>query len=96
MVGGTDLLTLKLKQSMTLADADDFYEQARVVLADESSDKLEIESVENEIIELPILQILTCVVAAAKARNKKVVWDNPSIALFQRSVELGLDGALGL
>ena len=96
MVGGTDTLSLKLNNSMTLPDAAAFWDQAKLVLADSNSDTVWIDAVANEVIELPILQILTCVVREAKAQNKKIVWDNPSIALFERSVELGLDGALEL
>ena len=96
MVGGTDSIPLKLNNSMTLSDATAFYEQARVVLEDSNSDTVWIDAVANEVVELPILQVLACIVKEAKAKGKKVVWDNPSIALFERSVELGLDGALEL
>ena len=96
MVGGTDTLSLKLNNSMTLHDAAAFCDQAKLVLADSNSDTVWIDAVANEVIELPILQVLACVVREAKAKGKKIVWDNPSIALFERSVELGLDGALEL
>ena len=96
MVGGTDTLNLKLNNSMTLADAPLLHEQAIAILEDPSTDTVWIDAVANEAIELPIVQILIAVVKEAKEKGKKVVWDNPSIALFERSVELGLDEALEL
>ncbi len=94
MVGGTDSINLKLNNVMTLAHAKAFHEEALAALDDPASDTVWIDAVANEAIELPILQILVAVVNRAKEKGLKVVWDNPSIALFERSVELGLDEAL--
>jgi len=96
MVSGTDSVNLKLHQSMTLADAKEFYESTKQMLEGGKTDKIWIDAVENEVIDLSILQILACVVARANENGAEVVWDNPSIALFERSVELGMDTALGL
>lgn len=79
---------------MTLADARAFHEEAVAALDSPASDTVWIDAVANEAIELPIVQILVAVVKRAKEKQLKVVWDNPSIALFERSVELGLDEAL--
>ncbi len=94
MVGGTDSLSLKLNNSMTLADAKAFHDEALTIMENTASDTVWIDAVANEVIELPIIQILVAIVKEAKEKNLKVVWDNPSIALFERSVELGLDEAL--
>lgn len=94
MVGGTDSINLKLSNVMTLADARAFHEEAVAALDSPASDTVWIDAVANEAIELPIVQILVAVVKRAKEKQLKVVWDNPSIALFERSVELGLDEAL--
>ena len=57
MVGGTDTLSLKLNNSMTLHDAAAFCDLAKLVLADSNSDTVWIDAVANEVIELPILQV---------------------------------------
>ena len=97
MIGDTDsTITLKLSKSMTLTEAEEFYNSSKQLLEDSTPDKICIDAVENEVIELPVLQILLCVASLAKEKGAKLVWDNPSIALFEKSMELGLDDALGL
>lgn len=96
MVGGTDSTCLKLENSMTLSDAKAFHEKAIAALDNPSSDTIWIDAVANEVIELPIVQVLIAVVKQAQEKDIRIVWDNPSIALFERSVELGLDEALNL
>ena len=89
-------ITLKLSRSMTLNEAANFYNSSKQLLEDTTAEKICIDAVENEVIEFPILQILVCIVSFAKSKGMKLVWNNPSIALFEKSVELGLDDALGL
>ena len=96
MASPNEIFTLKLGKSLTLADAQDFF-AATAQLRDEAfSGDILIDAVENEVIEFPILQILVAVNARAESSGAKVIWENPSIALFEKSMELGLDEALGL
>ena len=96
MVSGTDSITLKLKQTMTLKEAEDFCTSAQQIIDDKKPEQLWIDCVENEAIEFPIIQILVAVVKHAKSNGIKIIWDNPSISLFERSMELGMDTALEL
>ena len=96
MTASADSFTLKLGKRMTLAEAQEFYDEAAALNSAEFPSQIVIDAVENEVIEFPILQILAAVFAEAQARGSKVSWDNPSIAVFERSVALGLDDALGL
>ena len=96
MANPDEVITLKLGKSMTLADAQNFYAATAALRDDAFSGDILIDAVENEVIEFPILQILAAVSAKASSNGSKIIWENPSIALFEKSMELGLDEALGL
>lgn len=96
MVGGSDSLTLHLNQSMALSDASAFHDTIKGMIGADLGDKIVVNCVVNEVIDISTLQLLACLVKKAKSSSCKIIWDNPSIALFEASAELGLDAALGL
>ncbi len=96
MTTNTNPKALNLGQSMTLSNATDFHLEIENLISAGMPEKITISCVENEVIDVSILQLLTALVIKAKVSDSKIVWDNPSIALFAKSTELGLDTALGL
>ena len=88
-------ITIKFKAAMTLADADKLHQEVLKSL-EGNPKKVILDFAENEEIDFSTMQILVAYITQLKSRNIKVSWDNPSIALFERSVELGMDDALGI
>lgn len=90
-----ETLAIKFKPSMTLDNVADFFEQLKISL-ESNPKKIVFECAVNEEIDFSTLQTLAVYYKERVAEGVKIAWDNPSIALFERSVELGIDEALGL
>ncbi len=90
-----DTVAIKLKPSMTMDNVAEFYEELKTSL-ETSTKKIVLECAVNEEIDFSTLQTLAAFYKNRIDEGVKIAWDNPSIALFERSVELGLDEALGL
>ncbi|NKB35283.1 MAG: hypothetical protein GKR91_19470 [Pseudomonadales bacterium] len=96
MMSGADSITLKLGKSITLAQIQELYCASSSLVEDDIPAKICIDAVENEVIEFPAIQVLVAVVELAKSKGVEIIWENPSIALFEKSMELGMDHKLGL
>lgn len=90
-----ETMAIKLKPSMSMDNVAEFYEQLKSSLETDAK-KIIFECAFNEEIDFASLQTLAVYYRNRVAEGVKITWDNPSIALFERSVELGLDEAFGL
>ncbi|MFK7865100.1 MAG: STAS domain-containing protein [Pseudohongiellaceae bacterium] len=90
-----DLLTVKIGPSLTLKNVAAFYEELAEV-KDREVTKLVFDSALNEEIDFAGTQTLAAFYEHMTSRGTKISWDNPSIAIFEKTVELGMDEALGL
>lgn len=95
MTDANDILTIKLKPSMTLDNVSEFYDEL-FAFKDREVNKLVFDCSINEEIDFSTIQSLVAFYAHTKDKGIKIAWDNPSIVLFERTVELGMDEALGL
>lgn len=95
MTNSDDVLTVKLKPSLTLDNVAEFYEEL-YKSKDLEVNKLVFDCSINEEIDFAAVQTLTSFYQHIAEKGIKITWDNPSIVLFERTVELGMDEALGL
>jgi anti-anti-sigma regulatory factor len=91
----SDTVAIKFKPSMTMDNVAELYEELKTSL-EETPKKVIFECAVNEEIDFMTLQTLAAYYEHRKAEGVKIVWDNPSIAIFLRAVELGIGDALGL
>lgn len=90
-----ELLTVKFRPSLTLDNVAAFYEEL-FECKDKEATKLVFDCSENEEIDFAAIQTLVSFYKHMSEKGTKISWDNPSIALFEKTVELGMDEALGL
>lgn len=95
MTDQDDLLTVKFKPSLTLENVAAFYEEL-FESKDREVTKLVFDCSVNEEIDFAAIQTLVAFYKHMDGKGAKIAWDNPSIALFEKTVELGMDEALGL
>lgn len=90
-----DTVAIKFKPSMTMDNVSELYDELKKSL-EHTPKKVVFECAVNEEIDFITLQTLAAYYKHRKAEGVKLAWDNPSIALFSKAVELGVDDALGL
>lgn len=95
MSGEEDSITIKFQPSLTIENVSGFYEELFEV-KDKEVSKVIFDCSVNEEIDFAAIQTLTAFYKHMVGKGAKVSWDNPSIALFEKTVELGMDEALGL
>lgn len=95
MADTNDVLTVKFKPSLTLDNVSEFYEEL-YQSKDLEVNKVVFDCSINEEIDFAAIQTLASFYQHMADKGIKLAWDNPSIVLFERTVELGMDEALGL
>jgi MFS superfamily sulfate permease-like transporter len=95
MTDTNDVLNIKFKPSLTLHNVSEFYEEL-FEAKDREVNKLVFDCSINEEIDFSAIQALAAFYQHMADKGIKIAWDNPSIVLFERTVELGMDEALGL